>query len=407
MSLQSPLQPQPRAYDDSDPASAFPDAAPPITATPFVWRDPKRLPRREFLYGRHYARGFCSATFAPGGVGKSAHAIVEALSMVTGRPLLGERVPRPLKVWILNLEDPKEESDRRVAAACLRYGVGAADLEGRLYVDSGRDRPVVVASQSRVGVVVAAPVVDQLEAEIARRGIDVVVVDPFVACHEVGENDNGAINAVAGVWRRIADRTRCAVELIHHARKAGQGEYGPMTVDDGRGASALKDATRSARVLNPMTETEADGFRLDSPVGYFRVTDGKANLAPRSRTPRWRELVSVDLENGPPGESDQVGVAVAWDPPAVAGVPTPPPAEVLKVQQAVAAGRWRHDPQAHQWVGIAIAGVLGLDLDRPRDKGRVKTLQAAWEKEGRLLITTTREKSVERKFSEVGTWVKP
>jgi hypothetical protein len=39
--------------------------------TPFEPRDPRTLPRREFLYGRHYARKFVSVTVAPGDVGKT------------------------------------------------------------------------------------------------------------------------------------------------------------------------------------------------------------------------------------------------------------------------------------------------------------------------------------------------
>jgi hypothetical protein len=34
--------------------------------------DPKTIPRREWLYGRHYIRKYLSTTIAPGGVGKSA-----------------------------------------------------------------------------------------------------------------------------------------------------------------------------------------------------------------------------------------------------------------------------------------------------------------------------------------------
>jgi hypothetical protein len=379
-----------------------------IKATPYVWRDPATLPRRDFLYGRHYARGFCSATFAPGGVGKSAHAIVEALAMVTGKPLLGERVRKPLKVWILNLEDPKEETERRVGAALIHYGIARDQVEGRLFLDSGRDTPVVVATPSRQGVTVVEPLVDQIEAEIERRMIDLVIVDPFVACHEVNENDNAGVNTVAGVWRRIADRKACAVELIHHARKQAPGEHGPMTADDGRGASALKDATRSARVLNPMTDKEAEDFKVEDARGYFRVTDGKANLAPRSRVVRWRQLVSVDLRNGPPGDSDEIGVATAWDAPEVAAQEAVPPAEILKIQQAVEAGGWRHSDQATQWVGNLIAETLGIDLERPGQLRRVKELQKKWEKEGLLVKATAMDDhSTARPFVEVGAWVKP
>ena len=56
----------------------------PGSPTPFAWRT---LKRREWLHANHYIRGFVSATIAPGGVGKSTNAIVEALAMVTGLPL--------------------------------------------------------------------------------------------------------------------------------------------------------------------------------------------------------------------------------------------------------------------------------------------------------------------------------
>jgi hypothetical protein len=36
----------------------------PLTATPWIWRDPKIIPPREFLYGKHYIRKFVSVGFA-------------------------------------------------------------------------------------------------------------------------------------------------------------------------------------------------------------------------------------------------------------------------------------------------------------------------------------------------------
>jgi RecA-family ATPase len=56
-------------------------------------RDIGDLPKREYLYGRHYIRGSLSATIANGGIGKSTLAIAEGMAMVTGRNLLGVPVP--------------------------------------------------------------------------------------------------------------------------------------------------------------------------------------------------------------------------------------------------------------------------------------------------------------------------
>jgi AAA domain len=67
-----------------------PQGEPPrvITPTRFVWRDPSLIPRRQWLYGKHYIRKFVSATFAPGGLGKTSLVLVEAVAMASGRALL-------------------------------------------------------------------------------------------------------------------------------------------------------------------------------------------------------------------------------------------------------------------------------------------------------------------------------
>ena len=59
---------------------------------------------------------------------------------------------------------------------------------------------------------------------------------------------------MAKTWTGIADVTNTAIDLAHHTRKTGGAE---VTVEDGRGAVALLNAVRSARVLNMMTEDEA------------------------------------------------------------------------------------------------------------------------------------------------------
>jgi hypothetical protein len=63
----------------------------PLSATPFKWLDPTKLSRREFAFGEHYIRKYVSVTVAPGGLGKSSNSIVEALSMVSGKDLIGTK----------------------------------------------------------------------------------------------------------------------------------------------------------------------------------------------------------------------------------------------------------------------------------------------------------------------------
>ena len=233
---------------------------------------------------------------APGGTGKTAYAVAVALSVALGRPLLDEPVHAPGPVWIYNLEDPRDELLRRVQAALIAHRVRPADLAGRLFLDSGRDRPLVVAARLPDGGVVAMPVVEELIAELRRRGVQLLVVDPFVKSHRLEENRNEQVDFAAALWARVADAAGCAVLLVHHFRKGGiAGD-----ADAFRGASALVDAARAAVSLSTMSEREAEasmGIDDDRRRFHVRADNAKLNLAP---PPRPRGLARAPL--GRPAE---------------------------------------------------------------------------------------------------------
>ena len=376
-----------------------------IKASPFTWQDPMTIPRREWLYGRHYVRKYLSTTIAPGGVGKSALAIAEGLAMVTGKDLLGELPASPLRVWYWNGEDPLDELQRRIAAACLHYKISPQDMGDRLFVNSGRETMIVVAQDDKTGLKIAHPVIDALREEIIAKQIDVLIIDPFVSSHEVSENDNVKINAVLRQWAKLADATRCANELLHHTRKPSFGQAAEYAVDDARGAGAMIAAVRSARTLNVMTEKEAGkaGLAEHQRRSFFRVDNGKANLAPPAKQSTWRRHISVQLGNGESiaHAGDSVGVVTAWEWPDPREDVTPD--DVLAVQEAVAAGEWRDHPTAKDWVGKPIAEALGLDLAEPSVRARVKELQQSWVKDGVLKVVERKNAKRENKgFVEVG-----
>lgn len=371
----------------------------PINATPFVWREPSSLPARQWLYGRHLIRRFVSVTVAPGGVGKSSLIICEALAMASGRQLLSEWVAEPMCVWIMNLEDPRDELERRVTATMLLHDITPDAIESRLFVDSGRERGLCTASQSREGVQINAPEVEGLVSEIQKRGIDVLIVDPFVSSHQVSENDNGAIDKVAKEWGRIAERCNCAIELVHHTRKLG-GE--DASSEASRGAVALLGAARSARVLNRMAEAQkAEAGVSSDPMTYFSVERDKANLAPAGKRV-WRRMVSVDLGNG-----DSVGVVEVWEwPDDFDGVSAQ---DLLSVQNAVAAA-WREGraPRASnqaksEWAGEIVAEVLGMDA--VNDRKRISRMIKVWLASGALReVEHEDNRRNKRPCLEVGEW---
>jgi hypothetical protein len=359
-----------------------------LKATPYVWREPKSIPQREFLYGQHLIRKFASAKFAAGGVGKSILALTEAIAMATGRPLLGIAPAKRLRVWYWNGEDPQEETERRIAAICLHYGIAAEELEGWLFIDSGRDQQIIIAQQTKDGARIAEPVVKSLVDAMLDAEIDVLIIDPFVSSHRVTENDTMAMDLVAKKWTSIADETDSAVELIHHTRKTGGAE---ATVEDGRGAAAVLYAVRSAQVLNKMTEADGAKAGVDNHRQYFNVENGKVNIAPPPAGKDWYRIVGVSLGNGgqiaPQG--DNVGVVVKWKwPDPLDGITG---SDFEEAAAAIRAGRWKQNIQAKDWVGRPIARALGLDLDNKSDKAKVKGLIQIWIKAGNLVVVQEKD----------------
>jgi hypothetical protein len=358
----------------------------PIRATQFVLRDPSLIPPREWLFGSHYARKYLTATFGAGGGGKSANAVTELLSMVTGRPLLGGAPAKPLRVWYLNLEDPAVEIERRFAGAAKHFGVTAEQIGDRLYTDSGRDQEFVVMKMDGRGTKVCEPVVRQIIAEIKAREIDVLVVDPFVSTHEVEENDNSKIQQVAALWVSIADQTNCSVELIHHVTKGNL----EVTADSGRGAGALKDKARSVRVINPMAEAQATsaGIPKEEASGYFRVEMGKANLTKGGGKPTWRRFASVGLGNGPKTlglalNGDSIGVVEPWSWPTVASAVEDVPVELLDGLKArMGASNYRESEQSADWAGHLVGEIFGMDSSDKSEKATIKRMLTAWIAEG-------------------------
>jgi hypothetical protein len=278
-----------------------------VWPTAYDFFDEEALEPRRWIYGQHYLRSFVSVLASAGGIGKTSLQIVEALAIATGRPLLGEEVHEPCNVWLINLEDPMEEMQRRILAAMRHYGIKPEDVRGRLFVDAGRDFSITFAVQASEGVTPNEALVEHLIKRIPELGIGCVFIDPFVGAHMINENDNMAMNAVVAQIREVADKTQCAIGLVHHIRK-GNGE--DANIDSVRGAGSLIGAARAARIINKVSAEAASnlGIGAKEAVGLFRVDDGKANLAPPASAATYRRMQGVKLGNG-----EWIGVATPFD----------------------------------------------------------------------------------------------
>lgn len=379
-----------------------------LAATPYIWRDPASIPKREFLYGYELQRKHVSAVIAPGAAGKTTYKIGRALALASGKPLLGKTIHGgPKRVWLWNHEDNMEEQTRSIQAACQHFGLTAEDLGSRLFVDSAMDGAIMKLARIDPlrGVTIDATIAEALTAEMVRQKFDYLDLDPFVSIHGVDENDNMAIDAIVKALGRIATESNAAICIAHHVAKARAGE---VDANSARGAVALTAACRSVLTMNRMDKDQAEGWNIagEERRRYFRVYDDKNNRAPPADDSEWFRIESVQLANG-----DNIGVVVPWNPPDVFdGVTTE---HLVRVQEMVAVkskeeGGVRHDLRATRWVGKLIIDALDGDRESRADKQRAKKIFAAWLANGAFEITEAKDhKGTEREFVVVGKTVQP
>jgi hypothetical protein len=379
----------------------------------YAFPDPALIPRREWLYGRHYIRGAVSATIGAPGRLKSTTALTEMIGMTVGRNLMtGEQLPSgPLRAAYLNGEEVQDELDRRVAAICQHFELKPQDCGGRLWVRSTRDKPIRVAIRSPRGdAMVQGDVVTALTDWCDQRQIDVIGIDPLISFHTVRESDNGDMDLVCKEAFGAIAGTRRAVDLVHHPRKLAPGESN-ATVDDARGASAVLGAVRLARTFNFMTTAEAAqlGIVEDDRRRHVRIENGKSNPGPIGKA-HWVKIETENLPNG-----DEVACSIRWSPPnPFDGVTV---GDLRLVQKVVTTGEFRTDSRSPDWLGWWMAenlprlNVKTRHSDKPRNKAeviRLSSILKTWKTNNALDTETRLDKtSQKREFFTVGTTIEP
>jgi RecA-family ATPase len=139
---------------------------------------------RQWLLGKLLCRKYLTVSAASGGTGKTSLAITLALSLATGRPLLGIHVHKQCRVLLLTYEDGREEYKRRFKAACLHYNIHADDIGGRILIKSlaGAEGTKTLAEVSERGGMRETGTAEQIAEIIRREEADVVMIDPFIKC---------------------------------------------------------------------------------------------------------------------------------------------------------------------------------------------------------------------------------
>jgi hypothetical protein len=172
------------AEDADDPVLCEHPASQPISS----------IPPRQWAYGHFLLFGHAAVLGAVDGGGKGAHATAIALSMITGRPLLGERVWRAGPVAIITYEDDQIEWCRRIAAACLHYDINYETVITSFYFLNRSRSRIRLAAHSPTGDIVF-PDGDDIIARLNTIGAVLLIVDPFNHAHSTEDGKNNAVIA--------------------------------------------------------------------------------------------------------------------------------------------------------------------------------------------------------------------
>ena len=238
---------------------------------------------RDWLLKDLIIRGYVGGLTGRGGSAKSTGALLAALSMATGRDLLGFGSVKQGRVMFVSNEESNDEFKLRLRAAMQRWDISLEDLGDRLHFKSGYAQAVTIAegtfdSTTRTTRIKPTMKWMDLDAALVQGKFDALIIDPLAnMLLNVEENDNVAMSRVMEILRKSAHKNGLGILLVHHSNKAGT-----AADPDGsaRGASAI---VNSLRCLITMTQCNAK-MLSDIPVEqgkehlYIQVTGGKSNL---------------------------------------------------------------------------------------------------------------------------------
>jgi hypothetical protein len=269
------------------------------------------IPPRQWAYGKFLLFGSVAVLGAVDGGGKGFISVGIILAVITGEPLLGEKVWRKGRVGIVTYEDDEEEWHRRIAAACLHYKLDCEKiLESVHFIYKHDETRISFGTCGSEGMFF--PDSDGLIKTMKDNSLILLIVDPFNHAHGGDDgNNNVMIAKVCAEMTRIAHATKSGIMVLHHVRKGSSGQP-----DDLMGATSLRATFRSCRILVRMEAEVAKKMEIKDAWRYIRIVGSKENYAPPPDKSTWFKLESVELGNGtedyPAG--DNMGVATTWCP---------------------------------------------------------------------------------------------
>jgi hypothetical protein len=275
--------------------------------------DPAAIPLREWLIVGRLARGEGTAYAGPPGTNKSTLLLTDAVQLVTGRSLLGDRIDQTGTVLLLVGEDRRRDLEARIAGICAHYHIAPSELRDQLHV-------VYQAEVKNPGDYTLGNMVEDMATLNERMfdwlrqypGLLALFVDPMLSWHRLVENDNAAMQLLCVALRGLAAQANIAVAFDHHVTKIAmfdpEAHVGNLAAM--RGGSAIAADVRWAFTMAKLKPETASGYGIaeDDRKLYRRLDTLKASYGPDEDGPRILKIESVRIANG-----ESVGVLTTVD----------------------------------------------------------------------------------------------
>lgn len=251
----------------------------------FIGHEP---PAREWLIEDVLPARVVGLLASMGGAGKSYLVYQLLVSVCTGLPFLGMRMPTAGSALYLASEDDEDELHRRGLTILDHYAHlttwGPAHAEAvaeRLHVVSRVAQDNLLTNANGDGEVKRTPMVQRL-IEAANRIPDLrlIVLDPISRFRGGRANDEQDATRFAEAAEAVREATGAAVLGLAHVSQAGIKEGGGQEIV--RGSTALVDAVRWVATLQRLTRDRAPqyGVHPGEADRYLRLEVPKSNYAP-------------------------------------------------------------------------------------------------------------------------------
>jgi len=349
-----------------------PRAAARIEFRPFTL--PEALPRRAWIIPRMLMRGAVTVLAAPGSAGKSTLQLTIAAHLAVGKTFGEMRIEGATKVLVANIEDDRNEMERRMLAICASFELDPVAVAANVALLPGAEFCFKVADGDRP-VKIRTEELAQLAAKIREMDIGVMMADPLIETHDSDDSDNQAMRQIMAAYRELAQQSNASIFVTHHTPKGAAAG----AADALRGATAIANSARIALTLFDASEADAETYGIPAHElnRYVRLDDAKMNMSLRGASPIWLQRHGVILPNG-----DEVGVL------RVASVKVAAQAEAISIAKTLCSAMLaQHRTSASTYEAAKLLAAEDPIWGQRADEKSMRTVQRRIEKALRQSIT--------------------